>query len=215
MTTPHRLRLVPCLSYNRGAAAALATSLCLCEPTLAAQQRVPTGFVAGADLLLGASVPQRNPVGGDGAPSPAVQAQLRLGHELGSAGRAGRLEGVVAGFVTHPSGVASWGLDSTYALQGYGGVKYTSPLLRIINVNFGVGYGGGFAAGRPTAGQAATNILPATADGHGPVLSGGLDIGFRLVGLVLEVDHFFTVANGSAPGFGQMTYLLAGVRFGR
>ena len=181
----------------------------LAAPVQAARQ--PTGFVAGADLLLGASVPQHNPVGGDGSISPAVQAQLRLGHELGAAGRLGRLEGVVAGFVTHPSGVASWGLDSTYAVQGYGGLKYTSPLFRVVNLNVGLGYGGSFAAGRPQSGQAATNVLPSTADGHGPVLTGGVDVGIRLVGLVFEVDHFFDVGSG----YGQTTFLMAGVRFGR
>lgn len=91
-------------------------------------------------------------------------------------------------------------------------MRYTSPLLKLVNLNIGFGYGGGFAAGRPTTGQAATNIVPATADGHGPVLSGGVDVGFRRLGLVLQVDHFFDVTGG---GFGQISYLMTGVRFGR
>lgn len=164
--------------------------------------RVPTGWVGGADLLLGVSMPVENPIGGAGAVSPAIQGQLRLGHELGRAGRFGRLEGVLAGFVTHPSGVGSWGLDSTYAIQGYGGVRYTTPLLRVISFNAGVGYGGTVAFGTPPGAA-----LPALADGHGPVVTAGFDVGFRWVGLVVEADHFFTV--------GQLTYVMAGVRFGR
>ena len=45
------------------------------------------------------------------------------------------------------------------------------------------------------------------ADGTGAVVTAGLDIGFRRVGLVVEADHFFTT--------GQMTYVMGGVRFGR
>lgn len=168
----------------------------------ATKSRVPTGWVGGADLLLGISLPVSNPIGGDVGVSPAVQGQLRLGHELGRAGRYGRLEAVAAGFVTHPSGTASWGLDSTYALQGYGGLRYTSPLLRVISLSAGAGYGGSVAFGTP---QGA--ILPAVADGHGPVVSLGFDIGIRLVGLVVQADHFFMSGN--------LTYVMAGVRFGR
>ena len=164
--------------------------------------RVPTGWVGGADMLLGISVPVENPVGGPGGLSPAIQGQLRLGHELGKGARFGRLEGVVAGFVTHPSGVGSWGLDSTYALQGYGGVRYTTPLLRVISFNADVGYGGMVAFGTPPM-----SALPAVADGDGPVVTAGFDIGFRWFGLVVEADHFFTV--------GQLTYVMAGLRFGR
>src|SRR5437868_4496731 len=94
----------------------IALALSLPIATTAGAARAPTGWVGGADLLLGISMPVDNPVGGPGGLSPAVQGQLRLGHELGRGARFGRIEGVLAGFVTHPSGVGSWGLDSTYAL---------------------------------------------------------------------------------------------------
>lgn len=186
-------------------AGALGLALSKAAPARAAgdpRVRVPTGWVGGADLLLGVGLPTENPVGGTSGVAPAVQGQLRLGHELGQSGRFGRIEAVAAGFVTHPSGVSSWGLDSTYALQGYGGARYTSPLLRYISLNAGVGYGGIVAFGTPP-----TDILPRLADGHGPVISAGLDVGFRRVGLVFETDHFFTA--------GQLTYFMTGVRFGR
>lgn len=174
-----------------------------CSTTSSAHaERVPTGWVGGADLLLGVSFPVDNPVGGISGTSPAVQGQLRLGHEIGRDGRFGRVEGVVAGFVTHPSGFSSWGLDSTYAVQGYGGLRYSTPLLKVVSFNGGVGYGGLFAFGTPKG-----ELFPKLADGHGPVVTAGLDIGIRWVGLVIEADHFFT------PG--DLTYLMAGIRFGR
>jgi hypothetical protein len=168
----------------------------------AVKQRVPTGWVGGADLLLGISLPAENPVGGESGLSPAVQGQLRLGHELGRAGRYGRLEGLLAGFVTHPSGTSDWGITSTYAIQGYGGLRYTTPLFKIISLNVGGGYGGILAFGTEPS-----RLLPSVADGHGPVVSGGLDIGIRWVGLIVEANHFFTIGN--------LTYVMGGVRFGR
>lgn len=180
----------------------LALSAVLSLASAAEAARVPSGWVGGADLLLGVGLPVTNPVGGPAGVSPALQGQLRLGHELGRGARFGRLEGVAAGFVVHPSGVSSWGLDSTYALQGYGGLRYTTPLLRIITFHGGVGYGGIVAFGTPPM-----SILPALADGHGPVVTAGFDIGIRWVGLVVEADHFIM------PG--QLTYVMAGVRFGR
>lgn len=178
-----------------------------------AATRIPTGFVAGGDLLVGMAIPSKNPVGGEGGLTPTLQAQLRLGHELGQGGRLGRLEGSLASLVSHPSGVASWGLDSTYALQGYVAAKYTSPLLRVVTLSAGLGYGGSFAVGRPPPGTGAAQplILPSLADGHGPVLSGGFDVGIRMIGVVAEVVHLFDV-----PGnFGSITHLLMGLRFGR
>lgn len=169
---------------------------------MAQAARVPTGWVGGADLLLGVGLPATNPIGGPAGASPALQGQLRLGHELGRNARFGRLEGVAAGFVVHPSGVSSWGLDSTYALQGYGGLRYSTPLLRIIAFHGGVGYGGIVAFGTPPM-----SVLPALADGHGPVVTAGFDIGIRWVGLVVEADHFIM------PG--HLTYVMAGVRLGR
>lgn len=182
--------------------APLGSLLLLAAPAQGARQRVPTGWVGGADLLVGVGLPVENPIGGPGGAAPALQGQLRLGHELGRGGRFGRVEGVAAGFVSHPSGVSTWGLDSTYALQGYGGLRYTTPLFKVISFSAGGGYGGIVAFGTPP-----DTPLPRMADGHGPVLSGGFDIGIRWVGLVVQADHFFTA--------GQLTYVMAGVRFGR
>ncbi len=171
-------------------------------PAGAAERRVPSGWVGGADMLLGIGLPGENPLGGDFGLSPAVQGQLRLGHEIGRAARWGRVEGVLAGFATHPSGISSWGVDSTYALQGYGGLRYTTPLFKFISLNAGAGYGGLIAFGTPPG-----KLLPMLADGTGAVVTAGLDIGFRWVGLVVEVDHFFTT--------GELTYVMGGIRFGR
>src|SRR5438128_694832 len=110
--------------------------------------RVPNGWVGGADLLLGVGVPLDNPVsaGESAATGPAVQGQLRVGHELGNEGRFGRLSAVLAGFATHPSGFSDWGTGTTYALAGYGGLRYETPLFKYIRCAVGGGYGGQFAA---------------------------------------------------------------------
>ena len=56
---------------------------------------------------------------------------------------------MLAGFATHPSGINSWGLDGTYAIQGFGGLRYTTPLFKFISANAGAGYGGLVAFGTP------------------------------------------------------------------